>query len=204
MPTIQVIKFHTEYDHAPGTVETRGVDWVLIASIGDLSTQTWHRVSSLKPKEGMQAEGNVRMADALALQKARWAEIEPVYTSWKSNGEIPVDGTPLAAWAGVTTGLARHLTGMGIKTVESLSELSEDRASSLPFPDARRLPGMAKSFLESRDAASKDAELADLKSQLAALQEQVEGKTSEGEDPAPKPRRGRPPKKPEEGERDAA
>lgn len=168
MSEFVIVGFKTEYKNNGAT------DWVEIAPTGESfeRTHTWHRVKDLKPREDVD-EARLSSLSYRAAQ-ARWSRIEPAYEAYKSGQDIPLDGTPLAAWAGVTPEQAALLRGMGIKTVEGVRDMGEGATARLPFPNARKLPELAKAFLSSVSESAKDAELAMLKERLAALESAVD------------------------------
>lgn len=178
--SIRVVEFKTEY--GPGGKAT---DWVKTAPQGAdfQNTQTWHRVKALMPPEDADTS-NARRADTIALMNARWAEIGPRYEAWKNGQELPENGTPLAAWSGVSPDAAKHLRNMGVQSVEDVASLGEDVAARLPFPNSRELPRLARQYLESTDATEAAAEMQALKDQIAEMQQLLDAK----------PKRGRPPK----------
>lgn len=186
---IVVIEFRTEYSGQ------RAVDWVLTAPRGDAmeSAQTWHRIKDLRPKEGA-AEG-----DSAFAQAARWKAIQPKYDAWKASETLPEDGTPLAAWPGVTGDQAAFLKRMGITAVEHVRDMTDSTIAKLPFPDARKLPGLAKAYLEAQTAVEKDRELEDMRERMAAMEamlaEKLELPVDEAGQPLTEtfaPKRGRP------------
>lgn len=184
-----VLGFKTEYRG------DRAVDWVEIAPSGEAfeRTHTWHRIKDLMPPETVDAT----RADGQSykIMQARWEAIGPKYEAWKRKEEIPLDGTPLAAWAGVSTEQAAHLKAMGIQTVEAVRDMSESAFTRLPFPNARQLPKLAAAFLSSLGEAEKDRQLSEMAERMAAMEEMLAERM--GEEPV-KRGPGRPRKQPEE------
>jgi hypothetical protein len=186
MSDFVVCGFKAEYGAAGKVVE-----WVELAPSGEAfeRTRTWHRIKDLMPPETEDAS----RADGMSskVRRARWSIIQPKYDAWKRNEEVPEDGTPLAAWAGVSPDQAGHLKAMGIRTVEAVRDMSEGAFTRLPFPNARKLPELAGEFLSSRSAAEKDRELADMRERMAIMEEMMaeQGVTKRGP--------GRPKKEPE-------
>lgn len=156
-------------------------DMVLLAPTGEAfeRSQTWHYVETLRP--------NGRLEGAMgAMQAARWEVVEPAYRAWKNGEEVPDNGTPLGAWAGVSQDQAKFLKTKGIVSVEQVAEMSDSTIETLPFPGRRELPKLARTFLEGQ----KDADLA---AKNAALQERLEAMEAMlQEQMADKPKRGRP------------
>lgn len=178
---IRVVEFSTEY-----RVGKDPIDWVMLAPQGPAfeKVRTWHRVNSLRPPENI----DQRQADSERYQDiiAKWSVIGPAYEAWKGGQEAPENGTPLAAWPGVTADQAKFLRAMAIRTVEDVRDMGDAAISALRWPNARQLPKTAKAYLEGTDAASKDAELASMREQMAAMQELLE------EQMPAAPKRGRP------------
>jgi hypothetical protein len=173
-----ILRFKTEVG-----AKNERVDWVLLAPRGEggKNATTWHRVDKLKPKRGL-GETDARSDHHLAM-KARWELIEPAYNAWKDGYELPEDGTPLAAWSGVTADFAQILRNFGVKTVEGVRDLSEGDLQRIPVPDLRKLKTLAQEYLEQRPMAEVQAELALARERLAAMEEMLEGATQPG-DPA--------------------
>lgn len=175
------VKFETRY---PANKEPQ--DWVLIAPRGEAfeKTQTWHRVSSLVPPQTQ--DNAILQSLHYRAQKARWENIQPAYDAWRANAETPIDGTPLAAWPGVSVQQVEFLRKMGILTVEHVRDMNDSTKAACRWPDAHKLPELAKQYLEGKDIAARNAENADLKERIRIMEEMLA-------DNAPK-KRGRPPK----------
>lgn len=161
---------------------------------------------------------------AIVFAHARWDFIKPRYEAWKSGQEMPVDGTPLAAWNGVTPEQSEVFKRNGVRTVEEISQLTDAHVERFPIAHMRQLIAQAKNFLAASDATrfakllsdkegqidSQAAELADQREQTKALLAKVdqlaeivanrEGDSDFVLDPTtmennvPVKRRGRPPK----------
>lgn len=160
--SIVVVEFTTKYKG-----ET-AVDWVLLAPRGESfqKTQTWYSIPSIDP-----ANAKPRLsAEMREVMHARWQIIEPAYRAWKVGQDIPEDGTPLAAWAGVTPEQAKHLRAMGIKSVEDVAAMNDSAAGKLPFPGRKQLPEMARMFLDDRGKAAVSGELAAANERIAAME----------------------------------
>lgn len=183
-------QFETRYPaHRP-----EGEDWVLLAPVGKGADKvgTWHRVRKLKPLDGLDPVD--READHHQAMLARWSIVGPAYEAWKQGQALPVDGTPIAAWALLTPSQVDALKRVNVMTVEAIAEVSDSVLSQLRWPGARELPKLAKQFLEGASAAEKDRQILEMQERMAAMEEMLTGKM---ESPAPKKRRGRPPKNPE-------
>lgn len=178
---IRVLEFKTEYRSAGRDP----VDWVLLAPVGaDFEkTQTWHRVAKVRPPEDV--DDTTRDSAHYQDMAAKWSIIGPAYAAWRDGEELPQDGTPLAAWSGVTTEQAKFLKAMGIRTVEDVRDMGDAAVEKLKFPNARKLPALAKMWLEGEAVAQKDAKIAEMEERMAAMQELLEEKMQ-----AEQPKRG--------------
>lgn len=184
---IRVIQFRTTF-----RAGKEPFDEVLIAPAGAEfeRTQTWHRVNSMRPPET--DDPTVIASLYYKDLAAKWSVVGPAYEAWKNGQEIPEDGTPLAAWSGVTAEQADWLRKMGIRTVEDVRDMGDATAEKLQIPNARKLPALAKKFLEGEVLTQKDAKIAEMEERIAAMTEMLEEQMKAQADD--KPRRGRPPK----------
>lgn len=181
--TVRAVEFRTDYEGA------KPVDYVLLAPSGEafMKTQTWTRVDKMRPPEGLNDRD--KSAPTYIAMHARWSVVGPAYEAWKQGSEVPENGTPLAAWSGVSAEQAKLLRNMGIYTVEDVRDASESAILRIPMPNARRLPQLAAEYLKGADVAAKDAEMAAMRERMDAMAEMLE---------AQKPKRGRPAKASEE------
>lgn len=181
---IRVMQFKTEYRSGKDPI-----DWVLVAPMGAEfeKTQTWHRVSKIMPDE--KVDPVIRESAPYQDMIKKWAIIGPAYSAWRNGQELPEDGTPLSAWSGVTSEQAEFMKSVGIYTVENVRDMGEATLEKLRFPNARRLPALAKSWLEGEQVAEKDAKILEMQAQIDAMAEMLEENMQ-----AEKPKRGRPKK----------
>lgn len=188
---LRVVEFKTEY-----RVGKDPVDWVLVAPSGPAyeKTRTWHRVEKLRPP--VDADATTKESLSYVNMAARWEVIGPAYEAWKAGQEVPVDGTPLEAWSGVTAEQARFLKAMSVRTVEEVRDMGDAAVSQLRFPNARQLPKLAKDYLEGADSAAKDAKIAEMAERMAAMEAMLEARAED------KPKRG--PGRPRKTESEAA
>lgn len=165
---IRIVEFKTEY-----RPNREPVDWVLVGPVGaDFDkTQTWHRVSKIRPPDT--TDENYKKSDTYLDMAAKWSIIGPAYDAWKSGEELPEDGTPLAAWPGVSKDQAEALKSVGINTVEAVRDMPEDMKGKLKMPNIHQLPKLAGDYLEGASAAQKDAEIADMREKMAAMEEML-------------------------------
>ena len=169
------------------------VDWVNFTSsdgmtdTGEPAFATWVEIKRIMPPEYIENDdGGLKMA---AL-RSQWAQIEPAYEAWKAGNEMPEDGTPLGVWPALSADEAEVLRTVGIKTVEEVANLSEDRLARPVLPRLRELQRQAKVFIAGMGNAALEAKIAQLEEQNAAMLEML----AEKEMADDKPRRGRPPK----------
>jgi hypothetical protein len=167
MADFVVLEFKTEYKNGKET------DWVEIAPSGEAfeRVHTWHRVKDLMPPA--EVDETRRNAEGYQVMMARWSVIGPRYEAWKRNEALPEDGTPLAAWSGVSPEQAQYLKRMGINTLEGVRDMSESAIVKLPFPNARKLPQLAAEFLSSKGEAEKDRMIADMQERMAIMEEML-------------------------------
>ena len=114
------------------------------------------RVSRLRKVVDAPPETN----PAAHLAKIRWEIIRPRYEAWLAGQEMPEEGTPLAAWNGVSTEQADVLKTKGFKTVEAVAAMTDLHMQNVPIPGVRGIVANAKRFLASADSARVAAELA--------------------------------------------
>lgn len=177
MSDFVVIGFKTTFSGDKAT------DWVEIAPAGEAfeRTRTWHRVKDILPPENV--DEVVRNSPGHRVLVARWEAIKPKFDAWKAGEEIPTDGVPLAAWAGVSPEQVGYLRAMGIYTVEAVRDMGEGAMTRLPFPNARQLPKLAGEFLLSRGDAEKDREMANMRERMAFLEGMLVEKQEEKRGP---------------------
>jgi hypothetical protein len=175
-------RFWTEYKPAPTEEDPhklREVDWVAYAPIGSIQktllTEAIPRLSAVQPMEGRSAQN-----PAVQMAHMRWNAIKPHYEAWKLGREAPVDGTPLAAWNGVSSEQAELFRMKGVRTVEQVAALTDTHKQSMGVPGLHEIVDNAKRFLTAQDKgavakalATKDAEVAALKEQINTQSEQI-------------------------------
>lgn len=114
----------------------------------------------------------------------RWNQIEPAYKAFKEGREIPINGTPLSAWPGITQEQAEVLRQHALRTVEEVRDLKDGSLEKVRLPNMRDLRQQAKLFLENNDAAKaaaaaaeKDRIIEELLSRTASLEALLDSKT---------------------------
>ena len=152
-------------------MENVEVDWVRYApSHSPVNTINEERVKHLVVTDAM-LQGDV--AEKTKLMGLRWQQIEPAYRAWKSGNDLPVNGTPLAAWAGVTAEKAEVLRRYAIRTVEEVRDLTEGQMEKIQLPGMRDMRKQAAIFLQGKGAADAAAREAERDSEIAALKAQL-------------------------------
>lgn len=158
-----------------------------ISPQGVRTHSTNHRVKDLKPADDSAAWGNLP-SDTQLLIRARWDVIGPAYEAWKSGQEMPLSGTPLAAWSTISGQQAEALRMAGFRSIEQVAEAHESQLMAIRLPNAAVLRDAARQWLGSQDAAAKEQRIADLEAKLAAmhdmLAEQQASRTKADEKPA--------------------
>jgi len=197
---VRVIGFHQTYERRPikgdplnDEVDDRGFkldakgkrvlanveeDWVTYCpSHSPLGSSTTERIRHIRPDD---AEINPEMAEKNMFMAARWAAIEPAYLAWKSGHELPVGGTPLSQWPGVSAAMAEELKRYNVRTVEDVRDLSESMLERIRLPNVRGLRDQAKAFIENMKVSEnalreveRDNEIETLKAALAEQREQL-------------------------------
>jgi hypothetical protein len=188
---VRALKFWTEYrENADGSL--REVDWVRFGNVENLKlSQIEDAISRVS-----------KMTDGT------WECIEPAYKAWKAGQEMPVSGTPLAAWSGATPQVAEILKQHMIRTVEDVRDLSEGQMAAIRLPGIRQLRDAAKAWDAARDNRKFEAELQRRDDEIEALKAQMETLVmmmSEAKDNTEEPVKRKPgrPRK-DEGEAEAA
>ncbi len=192
--SLRIIKFQTKYIARGG--QTIAEDWVEYCQVGMAQRSTTEECVNRLARVHSEAEAADNPAIKMALE--RWRIIEPAYKAWKDGQDVPLNGTPLGAWPGLTAEQADVLKMNGLKTVEELANASDSIITHIPLPNMRALRDMAKLFLASSDRAKTASDLADMQRQNDLLREEQEELRRiilemQAERDA-KPRRGRPPK----------
>jgi hypothetical protein len=178
-PAIFPIEFRTEYEPIPDKPgEMRPVDVVKWAKKGTSNGATTEdKVERLK-------KGSVE-----------WPVLEPHYEAWKKKQEAPIDGTPLAAWPGLTKQQAKVLSDFNLRSVEDFAAAPDSVIVKMQIPGIRQLQGRAKAFIEAAkgqslvaaELAKRDETIEALKNQLGDAMAAIEELRKDKED---EPKRG--------------
>lgn len=176
--TLAIKRFWTEYVAAPteeNALAMRGVDWVEYGPVGSLDrSTTCCKVSSLLNVLPMVDRGNTAVLNA----HERLSIIKPAYDAWKTGQEAPINGTPLAAWNGLSPEQAEVLRARSVRTVEELAALGDAHLERIPLPNLREIIKQANRFLQSADTVRYAQELANrdgaIEKQGALIADQAE------------------------------
>jgi hypothetical protein len=165
---IRIMKFETRISESKGAQ-----DWVLIAPLGEAveRTQTWHRVKSLMPP----AEASETVKDSAWFKdlEEKWEVIGPAYEQFSKGNEIPETGTPIVTWSAVTPEQVDVLKKYGITTVELAAEMSESTVQKLHWPSSRKLPELAKAWLDGKDKVETDKALSEANERIRVMEEML-------------------------------
>lgn len=198
----RIVKFWTKYVQRGG--QTVPVDMVEYCAPGMAQ-----RASTTAPVSMLaKVQPNID-ADNIAGQMAltRWRVIEPAYNAWKQGQELPQNGTPLAAWPGITPEQAEVFRQTGLRSVEEIADAGDSLLQRVQLPGTRDIRDNARRFLEAKDQArvadalaAKDEQINALTDQLEELRQMILAREADPSDDleadgsaAPR-RRGRPPK----------
>lgn len=153
------------------------VDWVSwVPTHAPQSMGNSERVNSLNPANIKLPDG-ANGGDKIAYLTHMWATIEPAYLAWKEGREVPLNGTPLAAWPGVTPEQAEIFRLAGIRSVEQVRDMTDGIRSKVRLPNTRELQDLAKLYLENSGAAAaaereaaKDRQIADMAERMEVME----------------------------------
>lgn len=137
-----------------------------------LNTVNTERVRVMYPDPTRMGED--QDGEKLRFMSHRWAQIEPAFNAFKEGREIPLNGTPLAAWAGITQEQAEVLRQHSLRTVEEVRDLTESQLERVRLPGMRELRNQAKLFLENTTASANAAREAEKDAQIEAMRERME------------------------------
>lgn len=169
------------------TRDGRPVDWVEYSSshMDARMATTRSRIKDLQPHPDAPAD-----TDAVA----RWELVRPHYEAWQRGVELPDEGTALAVWPSLSPQHLKALQMHGLKTMEEFIALTDSALERIRLPNVRQLREHAAEFMKNRvtdgiqkDLEHKDAQIAELKEQVAALMA-----ARMADEPAPKRGPGRP------------
>jgi hypothetical protein len=177
---IMVIKFTQTFEKGrDGNLEP--CDWVTwVPRLSPQTTETTEKLRQIDPNKVRLAEG-ADGGEKLGFMRAKWAVIEPAYMAWKEGREVPANGTPLAAWPGITPEQAEVFRLSGIRSVEQVRDMNDGLRARVRLPNLRELQDLARVFLENTGAAAsaereaaKDRQIAEMGERLQAMEEMLQ------------------------------
>lgn len=136
-----------------------------------LNTINTERVRLMYPDPTRMGED--QDGEKLRFMSHRWAQIEPAFNAFKEGRDIPINGTPLAAWGGITQEQAEVLRQHSLRTVEEVRDLTESQLERVRLPNMRDLRQQAKLFLENSNAAASAAREAEKDKLIEAMAERM-------------------------------
>lgn len=181
VPTFVIQRFWTEYKPDKNDpAKMVGEDWVAYGPLGRTDRCLTHSlVRHLSCVKHDAPDDDV----AAQMAKMIWAIVEPRYNAWKSGQELPTDGTPLAAWNGISPEIADIFRSRGVRSVEDVSNLTDTHIDSFRIPGMRNIIKSAKLYLQAADTTrvaaelkKRDAEMEQLKEQVKLLSDQLMAK----------------------------
>jgi hypothetical protein len=194
LPQIRVLGFKTTYEMLPvkgdrlnEDVDRRGYKldakgnlikqlqeehWVSYSPAhSPLNTVTTERVRLMYPDPERMGEDTD--GEKLRFMSHRWEQIEPAYQAFKEGRDIPLNGTPLSVWGGISSEQAEILRQHSLRTVEEVRDLSEGQLERVRLPNMRDLRTQAKLFLENTNAAESAAREAEKDKIIEAMAERM-------------------------------
>lgn len=175
-PTIIVHGFEVTYEYNHETKKRdREVVWVNYSPAHSaLLSQTRERVDFMNPEKMRVRSDDENGSKKFDFMRYRWDQIERAYKAWKSGHEIPVDGTPLAAWQGLNKAQASVFRALGVQSVEQIATMNDSMMNRVQLPGVRDIVAQAKAFLESADRSETATRLTSLEAQNRELAERLE------------------------------
>ncbi len=193
MSTILITGFAQKYSKGPEG-QLIPVDWVTWVPLhAPQSMSNTERVDRLNPANIKNREGG-EDSELMGMKEqhmgAIWSEIEPAYAAWKEGREVPLNGTPLAAWPGITPEQAEIFRLAAVRSVEQVRDMSDTVRSKVRLPNVRELQDLARIFLENSGAAAaaereaaKDRQIADMAERMEAMEALLEQATRPAAEP---------------------
>lgn len=175
MSAIKIFAFKSEFR---GTGENaKRIDWVNIGPVGLVFTNTtWYRVSELNPANIKRSDRDPEGLSQMAMER-RWAQIEKHYQAWLKGQELPLEGTPLAAWGGISKDVAEAFVKAGVQTVEEVAALRDTDKGRIPVPGVNDYIKAAKSFLDNAGRVDTDDRMKALEQNNQRLAEELKAAT---------------------------
>lgn len=172
IPTIRVLGFKTTFHKRATSAEIETREWVKYSPLHDIRTVNEEMVNQLRPPENDIDSDDESLK--MGYMKMLWSQIGPAYDAWKKGMDIPLNGIPLSAWAGVTSDEADVFRKAGVRTVEEISEMTEGQMSQIMLPGMRTKKQLAREFLSSRSTTENASKITSLEERNEALQAQLD------------------------------
>jgi hypothetical protein len=145
-------------------------DWVEYGPPGELDRSLTSRpiseIQAIVPSQGSYDP----TADA---QYAFAQYVLQHYEAWKKGKALPIDGTPLEAWNGLTQEEVEALHSSGIRTVEEIANMNEQAMTGAKVARMREKKVLAARFLEASNQNALAADREADKAQLADMRERM-------------------------------
>lgn len=181
---IKVLRFFSKYEPEYSSTSREnpitGQEIIVVKPTGNLREIHYVEYAPLGSDKSVMQEKVARILSvdpsgntASEIAQARANVIAPLYQKWLKGQEPTADGTPLAAWSGVSPEQADTLRARGITTVEELAALNDSHFQSIGISGLRSIVENARLFLSTLDNSRVAQELALKDSQIMALMETV-------------------------------
>jgi hypothetical protein len=129
--------------------------------------------------------------EKIAHMRSVWDVVKPAHEAWKEGREVPLNGTPLAAWPGLTPEMAEIFRLAGIRSVEQVRDMNDALRSKVRLPNTIELMQNARLFLENSGAAAAAERQAEMQRRLdeqdAIIKELVSRLPEKADAPEPEP-----------------
>lgn len=164
VPAIYITKFWTKFKPDPANPERLvEEDWVSWVKKGDQSgATTSEAIKRLAPNPSRGVPPRIE-----------WMVIEEPYSSWKKGEELPVNGTPLAAWNGISRELATELKKFNCYTIEDIADFPDHNINRIPIPAFRDVKKKAKAWMEAKSTSDVGAALSQRDDRIAAQEDVI-------------------------------
>jgi len=168
-PAIFPKKFWTEFVNGSDPLNPTPVDWV-----------TWAK------KGGGAFEMNEKISFISKHKPAIWTIIKPYYDHWKTGQTAPIHGVPLAQLPGMPPEVVDRYRQLHLLSIEDVAQMTEGDVEKIGL-GARDVRERAKLYLQTKPQQQASDDVAALKAQLAALQEQMNKPKNKGGRPRKNP-----------------
>ena len=158
--SVVILEFWTDHvADADGSLKP--VDWVRWARVGSNGSTSEEKIDRIKKHNPVV-----------------WNSIQRGFELWKQGQELPIDGTPLEAWSGVSKGQVAALKLLNIRSVEELATVNDATMDRIGL-GSRALRERAAKFCEAQSngmaamaakAAAADETIRQLSERLAELE----------------------------------